>query len=219
MNTTTPTTATSTPTTNTTADTWTPHPAYLIAVELTKVAGATWTASSIDATGFRLENEHGLALYLNARTDIHVWRVAPADLMDPTNPDGPRLRLYGHKRHDERWPAANIARAKTPAQVARDIARRVLAPLAPLVERVIDFANAEERRHQWTKTTLDRLQPLAPFTDRSEFKDHKWNRPGLRKWGHRSIELEADAYDQTITLKIQELPPDTAAAVLQALAN
>ena len=191
-----------------------------VAHALTRQTGDQWTAHHDDEHGRRhfdlIRSRDGLKLYANGRDDRPpAWHVSACSVTNPADPNAPALRIYDYRNREEPDTSANISRTKPPQQIARDIARRVLAPLSMILARAFRFAGEQYARDGWTKETAAALVaaiPGASYNDgtRSDY-------PSVTRYGTPYIVAKLDAHDRTIDLRIDGQTPEQVRAILAAV--
>ena len=192
-----------------------------VSAALTAATGERWTGSTDEehhTTHYTLTRERDgltLSVSLSSHRRPHAWHVYPGHIPAP---DGSRHWLGNHRRRDEDT-GANIGTAKSPQQIARDIARRVLPLADELARRALDAHAETLARNNWLEETAARF--IAATRDRvpleSRHHDPTSTRRELRHWGKPYITVTLDAYDHEAKIEVDDITPDVALALLAQL--
>jgi len=193
-----------------------------VAAALAAVTGERWSGlpdTDCYSPHFRLiRDRDGLTLsaQLNAHKRPACWNVSPASV---TTEDAKRLWLHDHRRHDEDT-SANIGQAKSPAQIAKDITRRVLPLAEELARRAYESEAVMRDRKAWLNATGTQLHnATAP---RLELKAYGQPERGsikqeYRAWGTPYVAVTLDAYDRRVDVELHDLAPEVAFQLLAQL--
>ena len=135
-----------------------------------------------------------------------------------TTPDGVRHWLNNHKHRDEET-SANLGQAKPAAQVARDIVRRVLPITEELAKRALASHALELERKAWLEQTAAQIMDATRerLSLRPSHHDEKSTRRELRHWSKPYVTVTLDAYDHEVKVEVDDIPPETALAMLAQL--
>jgi len=135
-----------------------------------------------------------------------------------TTADGKRLWLNEHKRRDEET-SANISGTKPPAQIARDIIRRVLPITEELAQRALAAHALELDRKGWLERTAAEFMEATKerLALRPSHHDEKSTRRELRHWSKPYVTVTLDAYDHEVKVEVDDIPPEAALAMLAQL--
>ena len=196
---------------------------------LTDLTRETWTGTpDPDCYAARvrvLRNRDGLQLIVAAFSENRQgrWSVHAASVRLPNHgaKEGELAvkaeNLAAHARHGtpERNLTIYLSRAKPAAQIARDIARRLL-PLADMLAERATSANRElKARLDWLDTTERELRAQLPYPLTAGATQRDGNRE-LHTDSYR-VQVQLHAYDRSVKIQADGLTPATAAAVLIAL--
>jgi hypothetical protein len=163
----------------------------------------------------RLKDNISLCLGLSTYPRPGHWHAYPGSI---TTEDGVRLWLSEHERREDTL-SANISKDKSPVQVARDLCRRILPIAEELARRALEARRLQHERDTWLDTTItrmvDALAPRLTFTTRQSDKGSL--RRELCHYGKPHAVITLNACDHTADVKIEELTPDTALAMLSQI--
>ena len=192
-----------------------------VSAALTAATGERWTGSTDPenhTTCYTLtRSRDGLtvSVSLSSHRRPQAWHVYPGHIPAP---DGSRLWLSNHRQRDEDT-SANVGAAKSPQQIARDIARRVLPIAEELARRALEADATAKARAAWLEETTARF--IAATRDRvpleSRHHDPTSTRRELRHWGKPYITVTLDAYDHEAKIEVDDITPDVALALLAQL--
>jgi len=134
-------------------------------------------------------------------------------------PGSGKVSLSNYRRGNELTPRANIAAGKAPAQIAADLVRRILPATDVLIARAIASDADMTLREAWVDRTRQTLQRACPLP--LEGPQHNRRERGasleLCHWGEPHVTAKLEAYSQTVTLTLDDLPPALAASILALL--
>ena len=157
----------------------------------------------------------GLNIHVRQRIDNPpTWDAAPGSISDPAAP-GAKIHLHDYRERDDSAFSANMTAAKTPAQLAADIARRILPVAEAAAARALEATAAKHTRDEWVKQTaaaLIALMPGASLLDgtRSEY-------PKVVHHGTPYIVAVLDSHDRSMDLTIDDQTPDQVRAILATI--
>lgn len=150
-----------------------------------------------------------------------AWEVYAASVDLPNTDPAPdasptrREQLHNHRRREEHL-SVKIGRTKPPAQVARDIARRLL-PLAEELTARAEVSRLEAiDRTAWLEAAATRLCAACPVPLERVIGAHDHERI-LRHYGEPRITVKLQPFGQSIQIEVADMPLTTAAAALATL--
>ncbi len=192
--------------------------AAAIAAELTEQTGHQWTGHcdpdrEADTPHFSLLRERDrLSLFVGTEWRKKTqWQIAPSKIKTAAG----ERKLYDHRTHNPAAWSVLSSREKTPAQIAKDILRRVMPQAEAAAARAIESANAELQRKAWIDATKAKLIEANPDLEPEQYK---------KDTAHFMEELHSEhttttifAGGRSISITMRDLDTDTAAQIMRTL--
>jgi hypothetical protein len=188
-----------------------------IALEMTTATGETWRAI-LDPDDWKprlvlLRERDGISLFMS-----HSWQkenIWYASSEAVKAPDGTSIRLSDWRPRDCKDYCANISDKKTPAQIARDIIRRIVPAAENAAQRALEGWKKQTERTAWLEATTARFLSDCPGLELSRQSENNPSRREFRRYGRPHITAEIEAYDHDAKLTLCDISPETALAVLK----
>jgi len=173
-----------------------------LAQQMTTPAEA-WTAKTDEELHYEhfllIRQRDGLELFISGRwSGKNHWHVSLGSL---TMPDGTRQSTRDHKRRDEAGETSlNTSKAKTPAQIVRDIRRRLWPFADELCARALDHHAKKTAEANRRDAIRERLVKASHYqleaNDREPARLTRWGTPHIRAeirtYGGDEVKFEFD---------------------------